>query len=73
MPRIESRLKPHRAFWVILDRKIGDLSLRTKVEFKEAVTVELAKITPEETKNLVESMQRRLEAVTKAKGGPTKY
>ena len=66
-------LNPIEHLWAILDRKIGDRSLRKKEELKEAVTAAWAKITPEETKSLVESMPRRCEAVIQAKGGPTKY
>ena len=59
--------------WEILDRKIGDRSFSKKDNLKVAIEEAWEKIQPEETKSLVESMPRRLEAVIQAKGGPTKY
>ena len=44
-----------------------------KENLKVAIEEAWEKIQSEETKSLVESMPRRLEAVIQAKGGPTKY
>ena len=55
-------LKPIEHLLAILNRKVGNLSLRKNEELKEAETAAWAKITPEETKNLVESIPRHLEA-----------
>ena len=51
-------LNPIEHLLAILNKKVGDLSLRKN----EAETAAWAKITPEETKNLVESVPRHLEA-----------
>ena len=59
--------------WEILDRKIVDRSFSKKDNLKVAIEEAWEKIQPEETKSLVESMPRRLEAVIQAKRGPTKY
>lgn len=66
-------LNPIEHLWYILDRKIGDRAFRKKDDLKAAMVEAWEKITPEETKSLIESMPRRLEAVIAAKGGPTKY
>ena len=66
-------LNPIEYLWEILDRKIGDQSFSKKDNLKVAIEEAWEKIQPEETKSLVKSMPRRLEAVIQAKGGQTKY
>ncbi|XP_065662882.1 transposable element Tc1 transposase-like isoform X2 [Hydra vulgaris] len=66
-------LNPIKHLWEILGRKIGGWSFSKKDNLKVAIKEAWEKIQPEEIKYLVESMPRRLEAVTQAKGGPTKY
>ncbi len=42
-------------------------------ELKAAIKATLASIPPHQCHKLITSMQRRIDAVIKAKGGPTKY
>ena len=66
-------LNPIEHLWEILHRKIVDRSFSKKDNLKVAIEEAWEKIQPEDTKSLVESMPRRLEAVIQAKRGPTKY
>ncbi len=42
-------------------------------DLKAAIIATWASITPEQCHRLIASMQRRIDAVIHAKGGPTKY
>lgn len=66
-------LNPIEHLWALLDNEIGERSFTKKDDLKTAVTNAWGKIDAQKIKNLVESMPRRLAAVIKAKGGPTKY
>ena len=66
-------LNPIEHLWEILDRKIEDQSFSEKDNLKVALEEAWEKIQLEETKSLVESLPRHLEAAIQAKGGPTKY
>lgn len=66
-------LNPIEHCWDILKRKVGKKSPRNKTDLKAALEEAWKEITVNETKNLVRSMSRRLQAVIDSKGGPTKY
>ena len=53
--------------------KLNDKRFRNKEQLEKAIIKEWDQIGDEVTRNLVESMPRRLEAVIKANGGHTKY
>lgn len=59
--------------WAHLEQKVRLHRISNKEDLKNALKEEWAKITPEFCKKLVSSMPRRLIAVKKAKGYPTKY
>uniref|UniRef100_A0A0K8UIS9 Transposable element Tcb2 transposase n=1 Tax=Bactrocera latifrons TaxID=174628 RepID=A0A0K8UIS9_BACLA len=66
-------LNPIEHLWEHFDRKIRQRSISSKDDLKQALTEEWSKISPEVTKNLTESMPRRLTEVLKSKGKQTKY
>lgn len=66
-------LNPIEHLWEHLDQQIRKRDITSKETLKKCLVEEWAKISSDVTKNLVDSMQRRMEAVIKAKGGPTKY
>lgn len=66
-------LNPIEHIWHLLDEKIRKCSITSKSSLKQALESEWATISPNVTKNLVESMTRRLDAVIAAKGLHTKY
>ena len=68
-------LNPIEHLWDHLKRKLAGYEVAPKgmLELWERVEVEWNKIDAEVCQNLVESMPRRVAAVLKAKGGPTKY
>ncbi len=66
-------LNPIEHLWDILERKIRKHKISKKHDLKKALLHEWGHLAAEETKCLVESMPRRLAAVIKHKGGPTKY
>lgn len=66
-------LNPIEHCWDILKRKVGAKKARNTDELKTALEEAWGEISPGETKNLVSSMPRRLQAVIDANGGPTKY
>lgn len=66
-------LNPIEHVWSILDKKIRMHHITSKDSLRNAISTEWEKITSQETRNLVGSMKRRLEAVILANGGPTKY
>lgn len=66
-------LNPIEHLWEMLENKIGDRRLKSKDQLKAALTTAWGQLDAQHIRNLVESMPRRLAAVIKAKGGPTKY
>src|SRR5262249_49343092 len=68
-------LNPIEHLWGNLKRRLAGYEnhpTATGVQWERA-KVEWSKITEEECMALIESMPRRIDAVLKAKGGPTKY
>lgn len=66
-------LNPIEHVWAELDKRIRKHHITNKTELKKVLIEEWKSISPEFTKNLVESMPRRLTALLKSKGYPTKY
>lgn len=66
-------LNPIEHLWEELERRIRKRPIRNAAQLKIALEEEWNCIQPTVTKNLVESMPRRLRAVIKSKGYPTKY
>jgi len=68
-------LNPIEHLWDHLKRKLAgyEVAPRGMLELWERVEEEWNKIDAEVCQNLIESMPRRVAAVLKAKGGPTKY
>lgn len=59
--------------WSILENNIRKYHISNKNDLKEALTREWAKISPETTQKLVESMPKRLNGVINNKGYHSKY
>jgi len=66
-------LNPIEHLWYLLDQELGDRRFKTKDELKAELTAAWRRLSFQKVRNLVDSMPRRLAAVRKAKGGPTKY
>lgn len=66
-------LNPIEHLWEHLDQQIRKRTITNEDMLKLALVDEWKKISSEVTRNLVNSMPRRLQAVIKAKGNPTKY
>lgn len=66
-------LNPIEHLWSQLKMKVREQNPRNINELKEIVKQEWDKIDPQLTKNLVESMSRRCQAVIEAKGGHINY
>ena len=67
-------LNPFQNLWTILKNKVSERQPNNAKMLEEGIKeVWVRDISPSYFRNLVESMPRRLEAVFKAKGGPTKY
>lgn len=66
-------LNPIEHLWHYIKIKLSDRRFRNKEQLKKAVIKEWNEIGDDVTRNLVESMPQRLEAVIKANGGHTKY
>lgn len=66
-------LNPIEHLWEELERKIRKKPFSNREEWKNLLKSEWENISNEITFNLVQSMQRRLQAVIQAKGNPTKY
>lgn len=60
-------------FFAHLKIKVREQDPRNILELKEIITEEWEKIDPQVTKNSVESMNRRCQAVIDAKGGHINY
>ncbi len=59
--------------WCIVKRKMRNKRPKNTDELKVTVKETWASITPQQCHKLITSMPRRIEAVIKAKGAPTKY
>ncbi len=66
-------LNPIENLWGIVKRKMRDTRPNNADELKATVKETWASIPPQQCHKLTTSMPRRIEAVIKAKGAPTKY
>ncbi len=66
-------LNPIENLWGIVKRKMRDTRPNNADELKATVKETWASIPPQQCRKLITSMPRRIEAVIKAKGAPTKY
>ncbi len=66
-------LNPIENLWGIVKRKMRDTRPNNADEQKATVKETWASIPPQQCHKLITSMPRRIEAVIKAKGAPTKY
>ncbi|CAH2086966.1 unnamed protein product [Euphydryas editha] len=66
-------MNPIEHLWRILENSIRGRQASNLAEFIDILQKAWEEISPAMTKNLVDSMPRRLQAVIDAKGFPTKY
>ncbi len=66
-------LNPIENLWSIVKRKMRDTRPNNADDLKATVKETWASIPPQQCHKLITSMPRRIEAVIKAKGAPTKY
>ncbi|KAI2663376.1 Transposable element Tc1 transposase [Labeo rohita] len=66
-------LNPIENLWGIVKRKMRNKRPKNADELKATVKETWASIPPQQCHRLITSMPRRIEAVIKAKGAPTKY
>ncbi len=66
-------LNPIENLWGIVKRRVRDTRPNNADELKATVKETWASIPPQQCHKLITSMPRRIEAVIKAKGAPTKY
>ncbi len=66
-------LNPIENLWGIVKRKMRDTRPNNADELKATVKETWASIPPQQCHKLITSMPRRIEAVIKGKGAPTKY
>ncbi len=66
-------LNPIENLWCIVKRKMRNKRLKSADALKASVKETWASIPPQQCHKLITSMPRRIEAVIKAKGAPTKY
>ncbi len=66
-------LNPIENLWSIVKRKMRNNRPKNADELKATVKETWASIPPQQCHKLITSMPRRIEAVIKAKGAPTKY
>ncbi len=66
-------LNPIENLWGIVKRKMRNKRPKNADELKAAIKETWASIPPQQCHKLITSMPRRIEAVIKAKGAPTKY
>ncbi len=66
-------LNPIENLWGIVKRKMRDTRPKNADDLKATVKETWASIPPQQCHKLITSMPRRIEAVIKAKGAPTKY
>ncbi len=64
---------PIEILWSIVKRKMRNKRPKNADELKATVKETWASIPPQQCHKLITSMPRRIEAVIKAKGAPTKY
>ncbi len=72
-PANSADLNPIENRWGIVKRKLRDTRPNNADELKATVKETWASIPPQQCHKLITSMPRRIEAVIKAKGAPTKY
>jgi len=72
-PPFSPDLNPIEHLWDVLGREVRKVSISSKQQLKDRLTHVWSNLKDDVTKNLVNSMPRRLQAVIEAKGGPTKY
>ncbi len=66
-------LNPIENLWGIVKRKMRYARPNNAEELKATIRATWALITPEQCHRLIDSMPRRIAAVIRAKGAPTKY
>ena len=66
-------LNPIENLWEIIDNKIERTNVKTSEELFEQINKAWREIDMRIVDSLIESMPRRMKAVIKSKGGPTKY
>lgn len=66
-------LNPIEHLWGLLKRRVRRHTINNREELKRYLRLEWNAITAEDCKNLVSCLPKRISAVIKAKGGPTKY
>ncbi len=72
-PANSSDLNPIENLWGTVKRKMRNKRPKNADELKATVKETWASIPPQQCHKLITSMPRRIEAVIKAKGAPTKY
>ncbi len=72
-PENSPDLNPIENLWGIVKRKMRDTRPNNADDLKATVKETWASIPPQQCHKLITSMPRRIEAVIKAKGAPTKY
>ncbi len=72
-PANSTDLNPIENLWDIVKRKMRDTRPNNADDLKATVKETWASIPPQQCHKLITSMPRQIEAVIKAKGGPTKY
>ncbi len=66
-------LNPIENLWCIVKRKMRDTRPNNADDLKAAIKETWSSIPPQQCHKLITSTPRRIEAVIKAKGAPTKY
>ncbi len=72
-PTNSPELNPIENIWVIVKRKMRNKRQKNADELKATFKETWASIPPQQCHKLITSMPRRIEAVIKEKGAPTKY
>ena len=73
-PGNSTDMNPIESLWTVLKDRVSEKQPTSAMELETAIKeVWASELSAEYCRSLVESMPRRLEAVIKAKGGPTKY
>lgn len=66
-------LNPILHLWDLLKRRVRRHTMNNQEDLKRCLRLEWNSITVDDCKKLVNSLSKRISAVIKAKGGPTKY
>lgn len=66
-------INPIEHLWDEIKRRLQKHNIKNKTELKNAILLEWNSITSDVTEKLINSMQKRMFAIHKAKGGPTTY